>query len=110
MNRFHLFNGEKFFTVLAPCKMELYLSTEHARQRMAKQGSAWNGVHSILGGTLDVPAGTRIELLKFDLPDPPHAWIIKIKFDGRQAIGNLGVFYAYTNIKSLENVELEPTR
>ena len=108
---FNLFHGATKFQVMDEAAIMVHLSTTLARNKMAKAGSRYTPFGAFRDrGEFVVPRFSIIELLGFTMPYriSDDIYSFKIRFDCKETTPKLGVFYLYTNIKSLEVLDLEP--
>ena len=116
--RFNLFRGERKFLVLKDSAIQVFLSTQHAQKKIEKHGGSifvpdsggprtYQGTYA--DGALIVASGTIVELLAYTMPFYSTAKSVKMKLTYPPG-SKLGTFYLYTNIQSLENIELEPCK
>jgi hypothetical protein len=111
---FNLFEGKRLFTVVKDSKIYAHLTTLTARNRVHIHGiglfknMSGSGYSTI--GELILPAGTMLELLGYTMPyyHATEACTFKLKMNFNNTGTKLGTFYLYTNISSLENIDLEP--
>jgi len=115
--RFNLFEGKRLFTVVKDSKIYVHLTTLTARNKIQKHGvglfkrNGAGGAGYQTVGELTLPAGTEIEILGYVMPyyEPGSSCSFKLKLNFHNTGTKLGTFYLYTNIPSLESIELEPT-
>lgn len=118
--RFNFFGGCREFVVIKDQAISIELSTKYAQKRvqtfagnMFVQGTRTHNGYSYnltSRGQLLLPAGTLLELLGYVMPCYEDAHSVKVKFSFKNTGTKLGTFYAYTNIQSLEKIELEPCK
>ena len=113
--RFNLFGGAHLFTVAKESKIYVHLTTLTARNKIQKHGAGLFKKNGVGGGyqttgELILPAGTEIEILGYVMPyyEPGSSCTFKLKMNFNNTGTKLGTFYLYTNIPSLESIEIEP--
>lgn len=115
--RFNLFEGKRLFHVVKDSKIQVHLTTVTARNKVHNHGAglfrntSGSGYSTV--GELTLPAGTEIELLGYTMPyyyaiPAPAIYTFKLKMNFNNTGTKLGTFYLYTNIPSLESIDLEP--
>jgi hypothetical protein len=109
---FNLFGGGRTFEVKNDCPIEIRVTTGIARQKLAKINGVFvasrNSGSWLNEGIFTVPRYSHIELLAYSMPYDATGFGFKVKFDCRDTIPKLGVFYVYLNITSLEKLDVEP--
>jgi|WetSurSiteA1Bulk_404760.scaffolds.fasta_scaffold36388_3 hypothetical protein len=117
--RFNFFEGKREFIVIKDQLVSIELSTSYAQKRVSTfagnmftpDPNVHRGQYGIpRNGQLLLPAGTQLELLGYTMPFYESAHSVKIKLCFKDTGTKLGTFYAYTNIQSLEKIELEPCK
>ena len=112
---FNFFHGVTKFQVMDECTIAVHASTTLAMNKMSKPEARFISTRPATTGyrgfgTFIVPRFSIIELLAYAMSYriTEDIYSFRIKFDCRETIPKLGVFPLYTNIKSLEVLELEP--
>jgi len=116
--KFNMFGGKTEFVVINDSTISIQITTKQARKKVNSQGKTIF-IPDILGhhlggdysfGRLFLPHRTLIYIEGYTRPYYENGKCFKIRLDFRDTATTLGVFYIYTDIISMENIDLEPCK